>query len=54
VSQQGLNAYGAVTGPVFLCTRVHEVLWLDAHLQPSRLMDEYLETIEKKDGKFFL
>ncbi len=54
VSEQGLHAYGAVTwGQFFIYqgfnTRVgwmHTTSGVDA-------VDEYLETIEKKDGKYF-
>ncbi|GAA3928330.1 penicillin acylase family protein [Hymenobacter algoricola] len=53
-SQAGLNAYGAVTwGQFFVyqgfnahCGWMHTSSYADS-------MDEYLETIEKEDGKFF-
>ncbi|MBC7568628.1 MAG: penicillin acylase family protein, partial [Spirosoma sp.] len=53
-SQEGLNAYGAVTwGQFFIyqgfnenCGWMHTSSYADS-------MDEYLETIEKKDGKYF-
>ncbi len=52
-SQEGLNAYGAVTwGQFFIyqgfnehCGWMHTTSYADS-------MDEYLETIEKKDGKY--
>ena len=54
VSQEGLNAYGAVTwGQFFVyqgfnenCGWMHTSSYADS-------MDEYLESIEKKDGKLF-
>ncbi|SFQ47319.1 penicillin acylase family protein [Hymenobacter arizonensis] len=54
VSQQGLNAYGAVTwGQFFVYQGFNENCgWMHTSSQADS-MDEYLETIEKKDGKFF-
>ncbi|MBF9143404.1 penicillin acylase family protein [Hymenobacter properus] len=52
VSQQGLNAYGAVTwGQFFIYQGFNEHCgWMHTSSQADS-MDEYLETIEEKDGK---
>ncbi|HEX8327975.1 MAG TPA: penicillin acylase family protein [Hymenobacter sp.] len=54
VSQQGLNAYGAVTwGQFFVYQGFNENCgWMHTSSQADS-MDEYLETIEKKNGSFF-
>jgi acyl-homoserine-lactone acylase len=54
VSQQGLNAYGAVTwGQFFIYQGFNEHCgWMHTSSQADS-MDEYLETIEEKDGKPF-
>ena len=54
VSQQGLNAYGAVTwGQFFIYQGFNENCgWMHTSSQADS-MDEYLETIEQKDGKFY-
>ncbi|HEX8507521.1 MAG TPA: penicillin acylase family protein, partial [Hymenobacter sp.] len=54
VSQQGLNAYGAVTwGQFFVYQGFNENCgWMHTSSQADS-MDEYLETIEKKNGTFF-
>ncbi|UOQ97044.1 penicillin acylase family protein [Hymenobacter sp. 5317J-9] len=54
VSQQGLNAYGAVTwGQFFVYQGFNEHCgWMHTSSQADS-MDEYLETIEKKNGAFF-
>ncbi|HEX8659607.1 MAG TPA: penicillin acylase family protein, partial [Hymenobacter sp.] len=54
VSQQGLNAYGAVTwGQFFVYQGFNEHCgWMHTSSNADS-MDEYLETIEKKDGAFF-
>jgi len=53
-SQQGLNAYGAVTwGQFFIYQGFNQHCgWMHTSSQADS-MDEYLETIEKKDGKFY-
>ncbi|OGX82871.1 penicillin amidase [Hymenobacter lapidarius] len=54
VSQQGLNAYGAVTwGQFFVYQGFNQNCgWMHTSSQADS-MDEYLETIEKKNGAFF-
>ena len=54
VSQQGLNAYGAVTwGQFFVYQGFNEHCgWMHTSSQADS-MDEYLETIEQKNGAFF-
>ncbi|MBF9236729.1 penicillin acylase family protein [Hymenobacter sp. BT683] len=54
VSQQGLNAYGAVTwGQFFVYQGFNENCgWMHTSSQADS-MDEYLETIEKKNGGIF-
>ncbi|MBJ6108257.1 penicillin acylase family protein [Hymenobacter sp. BT523] len=54
VSQQGLNAYGAVTwGQFFVYQGFNEHCgWMHTSSQADS-MDEYLEAIEKKNGAFF-
>ena len=54
VSQQGLNAYGAVTwGQFFVYQGFNEHCgWMHTSSNADS-MDEYLETIEKKDGALF-
>ncbi|MDO7853050.1 penicillin acylase family protein [Hymenobacter convexus] len=53
-SQQGLNAYGAVTwGQFFVYQGFNEHCgWMHTSSQADS-MDEYLETIEKKNGAYF-
>ena len=53
-SQEGLNAYGAVTwGQFFVYQGFNEYCgWMHTSSYADS-MDEYLETIEKKDGKYF-
>ncbi|MBO2009484.1 penicillin acylase family protein [Hymenobacter negativus] len=54
VSEQGLNAYGAVTwGQFFVYQGFNEHCgWMHTSSQADS-MDEYLETVEEKDGRFF-
>ncbi|WP_128543520.1 penicillin acylase family protein [Larkinella soli] len=54
VSEQGLNAYGAVTwGQFFVYQGFNENCgWMHTSSNADT-MDEFLETIEKKDGKYF-
>ncbi len=54
VSQQGLNAYGAVTwGQFFIYQGFNEHCgWMHTSSDADS-MDEYLETIEQRDGKYF-
>ena len=54
VSQQGLNAYGAVTwGQFFVYQGFNEHCgWMHTSSSADS-MDEYLETVEKKNGAFF-
>ncbi|MDB5269364.1 MAG: penicillin amidase [Hymenobacter sp.] len=54
VSQQGLNAYGAVTwGQFFIYQGFNEHCgWMHTSSQADS-MDEYLETVEEKGGKFY-
>ena len=54
VSQQGLNAYGAVTwGQFFVYQGFNQTCgWMHTSSSADS-MDEYLETIEKKDGKLY-
>lgn len=54
VSQQGLNAYGAVTwGQFFVYQGFNENCgWMHTSSSADS-MDEYLETIEKKNGAFY-
>lgn len=54
VSQQGLNAYGAVTwGQFFVYQGFNQNCgWMHTSSNADS-MDEYLETIEKKNGAFF-
>jgi acyl-homoserine-lactone acylase len=54
VSQQGLNAYGAVTwGQFFIYQGFNEHCgWMHTSSQADS-MDEYLETIEEKEGRLF-
>jgi acyl-homoserine lactone acylase PvdQ len=54
VSQQGLNAYGAVTwGQFFVYQGFNEHCgWMHTSSSADS-MDEYLETIEQKNGAFF-
>jgi acyl-homoserine-lactone acylase len=54
VSQQGLNAYGAVTwGQFFVYQGFNEHCgWMHTSSQADS-MDEYLETIEQKNGAFY-
>ena len=53
-SEQGLNAYGAVTwGQFFIYQGFNEHCgWMHTSSQADS-MDEYLETVEEKGGKFF-
>ncbi|MDO7846771.1 penicillin acylase family protein [Hymenobacter sp. M29] len=53
-SQQGMNAYGAVTwGQFFVYQGFNEHCgWMHTSSQADS-MDEYLETIEKKNGTYF-
>ncbi|SHL55051.1 penicillin acylase family protein [Hymenobacter psychrotolerans] len=53
-SQAGLNAYGAVTwGQFFVYQGFNEHCgWMHTSSQADS-MDEYLETIEQKDGKYY-
>ncbi|GAB3227933.1 penicillin acylase family protein [Hymenobacter seoulensis] len=53
-SQAGLNAYGAVTwGQFFVYQGFNEHCgWMHTSSQADS-MDEYLETVEKKDGKYY-
>ena len=54
VSQQGLNAYGAVTwGQFFIYQGFNQNCgWMHTSSQADS-MDEYLETVEQKGGNFF-
>ncbi|GAA4029649.1 penicillin acylase family protein [Hymenobacter glaciei] len=54
VSQQGLNAYGAVTwGQFFVYQGFNQNCgWMHTSSSADS-MDEYLETVETKDGKFY-
>jgi len=54
VSEQGLNAYGAVTwGQFFVYQGFNEHCgWMHTSSQADS-MDEYLETVEEKGGRFF-
>lgn len=54
VSQQGLNAYGAVTwGQFFIYQGFNEHCgWMHTSSQADS-MDEYLETISQKNGRFY-
>ena len=54
VSQQGLNAYGAVTwGQFFIYQGFNQNCgWMHTSSQADS-MDEYAETIVKKDGRFY-
>ena len=54
VSQQGLNAYGAVTwGQFFVYQGFNQNCgWMHTS-SAADSMDEYLETVEKKNGAFF-
>ena len=54
VSQEGLNAYGASTwGQFFLYQGFNDkVGWMHTSSGVDAI-DEYLETMEKKDGKWF-
>jgi len=54
VSQEGLNAYGAVTWGQFFVYQGfnHRVGWMHTS-GGGDVIDEYLETVVEKDGKFF-
>src|SRR5947209_9862344 len=54
VSEQGLDAYGAVTwGQIFVYQGFNDkVGWMHTSSGVDAI-DEYLETVEKKDGKWF-
>lgn len=54
VSEQGMNAYGALTwGQFFIYQGFNENCgWMHTSTYAD-FLDEYLETVEKRDGKFF-